>query len=62
MKVKATYVFEFEPDTSDINPEFSGLKDIAKEMTKTELAYMLKHSEITTKDFDFEVINDYWEK
>lgn len=59
MKVKATYVFDFEPDTSDLNPEFVDIKGIAQAMAENELKYMLENNEITTDDFDFEVTDDH---
>lgn len=69
MRVKATYVFDFEPDTSDLNPEFVDIKGLAEDLAKNELESMLKYNEITTEDFDFEVIDDHddhrlpdWEK
>lgn len=55
MKVKATYVFEFEPDTSDIS---SHKKEIAEDLARYELDDMLKNHQITSEDFAFEVIDD----
>ena len=59
MKVKATYVFDFEPDTSDLNPAFVDIKGLAEDLAKNELATMLKYGEITTDDFEFEVTDDH---
>lgn len=56
MKVKATYTFEFEPDTSDI---INNKKDIAEDLTRYELDDMLSRRQITSEDFDFEVIDDH---
>lgn len=59
MKVKATYVFDFEPDTSDLNPEFVDIKGVALEMATNELKTILQNDEITIHDFAFEVIDDH---
>lgn len=56
MKVKATYIFEFEPDTSAVKEN----KELfSKEVTKGELTYMLNQRQITADDFDYEVIDDH---
>lgn len=56
MLVKAIY--EFEPDTSDIDDRFVDKKGISEDWAKEELKDMLKKGEITVEDFDFTVIDD----
>lgn len=58
MLVKAEYVFEFEPDTSDIDERYVDKAGISEEWAREELKSMLDKNEITTDDFDFTVIDD----
>lgn len=58
MLVKATYTFEFEPDTSDIDEKFVDKKGIARDLTEREIDYELKHNLISANAFNYEVIDD----
>ena len=57
MQIRATYVFDFEADLEGIDPVFVDLEGYAKDLTKRELEYLLKNSEIVDEDFKYEVIN-----
>ena len=58
MLVKATYIFKFEPDTSDLDGIIIDKKEFSIDLTKRELEYMLLNKEIEVSDFEFEVIDD----
>ena len=58
MLVKATYIFKFEPDTSDLDGIIIDKKGFSIDLTKRELEYMLLNKEIEVSDFEFEVIDD----
>jgi hypothetical protein len=53
MLVKATYVFNFDVDVSDLNPEAVDIPGLAKDLTYGEVDYLLKHNEITADDFEY---------
>lgn len=57
MKVRATYVFEFEPDTSDMDA-FVDKKCIAEDLTRMEIQEELNNDNISADDFTYEVIDD----
>ena len=58
MKVKATFVFEFTPNTSGLSPEFIKRTGMAQGMAECELEYILDNGGLTPEDFDLEVIDD----
>ena len=58
MLVKATYEFNFEPDTSDIDECISDKKAFAIDLTQREIDYMLKNKQIDYDDFVYEVKDD----
>ena len=53
MKVKA--VWEFEVDTTDFNSKSVDIKELAKDLTKREMKYLLGNKYISSEDFDYEV-------
>lgn len=53
MKVKA--VWEFEVDTEDFDSKSIDIKELAKDLTKIELKYLLEHEDISEEDFHYEV-------
>ena len=56
MKVKA--VWEFEVDTEDFNSKSVDIKELAKDLTKREMKYLLGNKYISAEDFDYEVENE----
>lgn len=55
MIVRATYTFEFDIDTSEMNPKFIDVNGISKELTKRELDRMIRYNEIDSSDFDITI-------
>lgn len=53
MIVKATW--EFDVDTSDLDPGFIDIPGFAKDATMRELAYLLENKEIAAEDFEYRV-------
>lgn len=58
MIVKAVYVFEFDVDTSEMNPKFIDIDGISKELTRRELDRMIIDGEIDSSDFDITIDKD----
>ena len=58
MVVTATFTFNFEPDTSDIDEVISDKKAFAIDLTQREIDYMLKNKQIDYDDFVYEVKDD----
>lgn len=58
MVVTATFTFNFEPDTSDIDEAISDKKAFAIDLTQREIDYMLKNKQIDYDDFVYEVKDD----
>lgn len=58
MVVTATFTFNFEPDTSDIDEVISDKKAFAIDLTQREIDYMLKNRQIDYDDFVYEVEDD----
>lgn len=58
MVVTATFTFNFEPDTSDIDEVIFDKKAFAIDLTQREIDYMLKNKEIDYDDFAYEVKDD----
>lgn len=58
MLVTATFTFNFEPDTSDIDEVISDKKAFAIDLTQREIDYMLKNKQIDYDDFVYEVKDD----
>lgn len=58
MVVTATFTFNFEPDTSDIDEVISDKKAFAIDLAEREIDYMLKNKEIDYDDFVYEVKDD----
>ena len=58
MVVTATFTFNFEPDTSDIDKAISDKKAFAIDITQREIDYMLKNKQIDYDDFVYEVKDD----
>lgn len=54
MKVKVTW--EFEADVEDCDPKSVDICGLAKDLTKHELDYSLKHGELTAEDFEYSVV------
>ena len=59
MKAKATFVFEFEPNTSYLSPELLKCPDINEYMAENAFEYILDNDDIEADDFDFEIIDDH---
>ena len=57
MQVRATYIFNFDADVDDIDPEYVDIKGLAIDLIKGELSYLLKNQEVNIEDFDFEIID-----
>lgn len=57
MLVKATFIYEFEPDTSELT-ELVDKKVIAEDITRMTLQNELDNNEIFADDFEYEVIDD----
>ena len=57
MKVKA--IWEFEVDSSDFDKEHVNINGLCVDLTKRELNYCLKHDQLTSEDFNYEVQNDF---
>lgn len=53
MIVKATWTFAV--DTSDYKPTFIDIPGLAKDLTKRELAHLLRDGELTADDFEYEI-------
>lgn len=58
MIVKATYTFEFDVDTSSMDPKFVNIEELSKDLTKRELDSMIANNEITSDDFTIVVDKD----
>ena len=54
MKVKVTW--EFEADVEDCDPKSVDICGLAKDLTKHELDYSLKHGQLTAGDFEYSVV------
>lgn len=57
MKVRATYVFDFEPDTSSLDDNVDK-KAEAEVLARIELTDMLNRGSIVASDFTYEVTDD----
>lgn len=53
MIVKA--IWEFDVDTTDLDPEFINIPGLAKDLTKRELQYCLDRNELCADDFEYVV-------
>ena len=53
IKVKA--VWEFEVDVIDFDSKSINIKELAKDLTKRELKYLLEHGDISEEDFCYEI-------
>lgn len=58
MIVKATYTFEFDVDTSSMDPKFVDIDELSKDLTKRELDSMIANNEITSDDFTIVIDKD----
>lgn len=56
--MKVRLIWEFEPDTSDIDEEFVDKKGIAEDLAKQEMASLLHDGIVSVDDFEREVIDD----
>ena len=56
--MKVRLIWEFEPDTSDIDEEFVDKKGIAEDLAKQEMASLLHDGIVSVDDFECEVIDD----
>lgn len=56
MKVKITFEWEFEPDTSWCKDDYNTQYETALEAAEKEMEYEVRH--LTASDFDYEVIDD----
>ena len=54
--MKVVVSWEFEVDVSDLDPKFIDVPGIAKELTKAELACLLKSGDMTVNDFEYAVV------
>ena len=53
MKVKV--IWEFEVDTEDFDEKHVDIKELAKDLTRREMVYLLQNQEMSAEDFIYEV-------
>lgn len=56
MKVKV--IWEFDVNTEDMDAKFVDIKGLAKDLTRSEMKYLLEHMELTENDFDYIIDGD----
>ena len=54
MKVRVTW--EFDADVEDYNPRYVNVPELAKELTKNELASRILNGDVTIDDFEYSVV------
>lgn len=58
ISMKVRVIWEFDADVTDIDPKFVNIPELAKDLTKQELTYLLDHNMIDADDFEYVVTID----
>lgn len=49
-------VWEFEVDTSDLDPKYIDIPGLAKDLTANELKSMIDNNSLSSEDFEYSVV------